>query len=157
MSSTRAPVVPLRYAYISRRLLIALLIGLSAPAVTYAQTGSSAQNGRDTLPDHVARRALEAYNRHDVTALATYFDTVSVHELLGDSAGRYKGAPVQMFGGMSDYLTKNKVSVELKQQIVSGRYVVQLYDFIENGKRTPHLEIYEIRHGKIVHDWDQGP
>jgi predicted SnoaL-like aldol condensation-catalyzing enzyme len=49
------------------------------------------------------------------------------------------------------------VRAELKQQIVSGRLVVQLYDFIENGKRTSHLDIYEVRHGKIVHEWDQGP
>jgi hypothetical protein len=62
-----------------------------------------------------------------------------------------------MFAGMSDYFAKNKVRAVLKQQIVSGRYVVQLYDFIENGKRAPHIEVYEIRHGKIVHDWDQGP
>ena len=142
----------------SRRFLVTfVLFSLLAPASTYAQARSASSSGQDTLPGYVAKRALDAYNRHDVTALATYYDTVSVHELLGDSAGRYKGTTAQMFTGMSDYLTKNKVSVVLKQQIVSGRYVVQLYDFIENGKRTPHLEIYEIRHGKIVHDWDQGP
>ena len=139
----------------SRRFWVVLFLSLLAPAVSYAQ--SAVRADQDTLPANVAKRSLEAYNRHDVNALASYYDTLSTHELLGDSAARFKGTTTQMFAGMADYLNKNNVRVELKQQIVSGRFVVQLYDFIENGKRTPHLEIYEVRHGKIVHDWDQGP
>jgi hypothetical protein len=128
-----------------------------APTSTYAQNAASAQNGRDTLPDYVARHSLEAYNRHDVTALLSFYDTVAVHEMLGDSTGRFRGTPAQMYTGLADYFAKNEVRAELKQQIVSGPLVVQLYDFIENGKHTSHIEVYEVRHGKIVHDWDQGP
>ncbi len=139
--------------------LIALLIGFSAIASfpIGAQPQPSNRGGRDTLPDYVARRTLEAYNRHDVAALMSFYDTITVHEMLGDSAGRARGTPAQMSAALPEYFAKNNVHAELKQQVVSGRFVVQLYDFIENGKRTPHLDIYEIRHGKIVHEWDQGP
>jgi hypothetical protein len=157
MCCTPAPLVLRRSAYRNTRLLIAVLIGVSAPTFTYAQPGSSTQNGRDTLPDYVARHALEAYNRHDVNALAAFYDTITVHEMLGDSARRFVGTPQQNVASLPDYFAKNQVRAELKQQIVSGPFVVQLYDFIENGKRTPHLDIYEVRHGKIVHEWDQGP
>ncbi|HJQ09755.1 MAG TPA: nuclear transport factor 2 family protein [Gemmatimonadaceae bacterium] len=148
-----------RLAYISRRFPITLLFVISAisPAPTYAQSQTTARHAGDTLPDHIARRALEAYNRHDVPALLSFYDTVFVHEMLGDSTGRFKGTPDQTYAGLADYFAKNKVSAELKQQMVSGPLVVQLYDFIENGKRTPHIEVVEVRHGKIVHDWDQGP
>jgi len=141
----------------TRRLWVVLAVfSVLAPDSAHAQS-QKAHAGSDTLPATVAKRSLEAYNRHDLTALQSYYDTVFTHELLGDSAAKYTGTPPQMFAGMSDYFAKNKVRAVLKQQIVSGRYVVQLYDFIENGKRAPHIEVYEIRHGKIVHDWDQGP
>ena len=146
-----------------RAQLIAVLIQLFTAAsifgarATFAQAPQSASEDRDTLPDHVARAAFDAYNRHDVPALLTFYDTVAVHELLGDSTGRFKGTPAQMYAGLADYFAKNEVHQELRQQLVSGRIVVQLYDFIENGKRTPHFDIYEVRHGKIVHEWDQGP
>jgi hypothetical protein len=156
MCCTRAPLVFLRSAYRNRRLLIAVLIGITAPTFTYAQNGTSGRNDPDTLPDRVARSALEAYNRHDVNALAAFYDTITVHEMLGDSARRFVGTPSQNVAALPDYFAKNQVHAELKQQIVSGPFVVQLYDFIENGKRTPHLDIYEVRHGKIVHEWDQG-
>src|SRR5690349_16663993 len=94
---------------------------LGARAIPRAHAGS------DTLPATVAKRSLEAYNRHDLTALQSNYDTVFTHELLGDSAAKYTGTPPQMFAGMSDYFAKNKVRAVLKQQIVSGRYVVQLY------------------------------
>jgi len=130
---------------------------LFAPSPTLAQAPHASHANRDTLPDYVARRALEAYNRHDVTALSTFYDTVFVHEMLGDSTARVRGTPAQMTASLRDYFAKNHVRADLKQQIVSGRFVVQLYDFVENGKRVPHLDIYEVRHGKIVHEWDQGP
>jgi hypothetical protein len=147
----------------SRAHAIAVLIQLLAIGFLFTtrsaqgQAHQAARADRDTLPGNVARRALEAYNRHDVTALTAFYDTVTVHEMLGDSASRVMGTPGQMVGSLSDYFAKNKVRAELKQQLVSGRFVVQLYDFIENGKRAPHLDIYEVRHGKIVHEWDQGP
>ena len=138
-------------------IVLLTLFRVMTPTSADAQATRSGKTDRDTLPDYVARHALEAYNRHDVPALMSFYDTVSVHEMLGDSAGRYKGTAAQMYAALPEYFAKNKVHAELKQQIVSGRFVVQLYDFIENGKRTPHLDIYEIRHGKIVHEWDQGP
>ena len=107
------------------------------------------------MPEYVAMHALDAYNRHDVPALESSFDTVSVHETLSDSAKVGRGTPQQMLEGIGDYFAKNKVRVELKHHIVSGPFVVLLYDFIENGKRSPHLEVDEVRHGKIVHVWDQ--
>lgn len=136
-------------------ILVVLLFSAIVPVATHAQARRSSANGRDTLPEYVATHALDAYNRHDVPALESFFDTVSVHEMLADSSKRGAGTPQVMWAGIADYLTKNKVRVELKQRIVSGPYVALLYDFIENGKRSSHLEVDEVRHGKIVHVWDQ--
>ena len=135
-------------------ILVLFLLSAVAP-VAHAQVRHTSLDSRDTLPQYVATHALEAYNRHDVPALEGFFDTVSVHEMLGDTTKRGSGTPQQMWAGIADYLAKNKVRAKLKQQIVSGPFVVLLYDFIENGKRSPHLEIDEVRHGKIVHVWDQ--
>jgi len=133
---------------------VAFLFSAGA-SVAHAQVRPTSLDSRDTLPLSVATRSLEAYNRHDVAALESFYDSVSVHEMLGDTTKRASGTPQQMWAGIGDYFAKNKVRAELKQQIVSGPFVVLLYDFIENDKRTPHLDIYEVRHGKIVHEWDQ--
>ena len=135
--------------------ILALFLFSAVAPVAHAQVRQTSLNGRDTLPQYVATHALEAYNRHDVKALEGFFDTVSVHEKLGDTTKRGSGTPQQMWAGIGDYFAKNKVRAELKQQMVSGPFVALLYDFIENGKRSPHLEIDEVRHGKIVHVWDQ--
>lgn len=137
-----------------RLVLVLFLLSAVAP-VAHAQVRQTGVNSRDTLPEVVAKRALEAYNRHDVPAFYAFFDTVFVHEMLSDSTKRASGTPPQLYGSLPDYFAKNKVQSVLKQEIVSGPFVVQLYDFVENGKRTRHIDIYEVRHGKIVHEWDQ--
>jgi hypothetical protein len=136
-------------------LIVVLFLFGAVATVAQAQVRPTSLNSRDTLPQYVATHSLEAYNRHDVQALESFYDTVSVHEVLGDSTKRASGTPQQMWAGMADYFAKNKVQAELKQQIVSGPFVVLFYDFVENGKRSPHIDIYEVRHGKIVHEWDQ--
>jgi hypothetical protein len=136
-------------------LILTLFLFSAVAPIAHAQVRPTSLNTRDTLPQYVATHALEAYNRHDVPALESFYDTVSVHEMLGDSTKRGSGTPQQMWAGIADYFAKNKVRAELKQQIVSGPLVVLFYDFIENGKRSPHIDIYEVRHGKIVHEWDQ--
>ena len=136
-------------------LVLVLFLLIAVAPVAHAQVRQTSVASRDTLPEYVATHSLEAYNRHDVQALESFYDTVSVHEVLGDSTKRGSGTPQQMWTGMADYFAKNKVRAELKQQIVSGPLVVLFYDFIENGKRSPHIDIYEVRHGKIVHEWDQ--
>ena len=136
-------------------ILVLCFFTASAPVATQSQAGPRSASKRDTLPEYVATRALDAYNRHDVNALQRFFDTVSVHEMLGDSAKVGRGAPQQMWAGIADYFAKANPRVELKQHIVSGPFVVLFYDFIENGKRSPHIEVDEVRHGKIVHVWDQ--
>jgi hypothetical protein len=139
-----------------RWLILALCVFTAvAPVATQSQVGGSGAGSRDTLPEHVAMHALNAYNRHDVPALQSFFDTVSVHEVLGDSAKLGRGTPQQIWAGIADYFAKTNPRAELKQHIVSGPLVVLFYDFIENGKRSPHIEVDEVRHGKIVHVWDQ--
>lgn len=136
-------------------LIVLSLFLLAQPDSVRAQARSASRNNRDTLPEVVAKHALAAYNRHDATALQSFYDTVAIHEILSDSTKRATGTPQQMWTGIEEYWTKNKVRAELKQTMVSGAFVALLYDFIENGKRSPHLDIYEVRHGKIVHEWDQ--
>jgi hypothetical protein len=141
----------------SPRWLIPILCLLTAIAPNPAQSQSkgSSANRRDTLPEYVALQALAAYDRHDVRALQGFFDTVSVHEMLGDSTAKASAAPEQMWSGIADYFAKTNPHVVLKQHIVSGPLVVLYYEFIANGKRSPHIEVDEVRHGKIVHVWDQ--
>jgi hypothetical protein len=135
--------------------VILLLFASALGSTAHAQASSTGVTERDTLPLSVARASLDAYDRHDVAALIASYDTLVVHEMLGDSSKRMTATPQQAWAGIADYFAKNKVHAELKQQIVSGPFVVFLYDFIENDKRTPHIDIYEVRHGKIVHEWDQ--
>src|SRR4051812_3225577 len=95
----------------SRRFWVTLvLFSAFAPTSTHAQSQLASRAARDTLPEYVARSSLEAYNRHDTTALISYYDTVAVHELLGDSAGRFKGTPQQMYAGLSDYSPRTRLA-----------------------------------------------
>lgn len=81
---------------------------------------------------------------------------MSVHEMLGDSTKYGKGSPERMWAGIGDYFAKSNPRAVLKRHIVSGPLVVLFYDFVENGKkRVPHIEVDEVRRGKIVHVWDQ--
>lgn len=134
--------------------LVLCLLTVLAPKIVSAQARPTSRNELDTLPANVARRALEAYNRNDVPAYYANFDSVFVHEVLGDTTKRFSGTPTQIYGSLPEDFAKNKMRTELKQQIVNGPFVVQLYDFIQNGKRSSHLDILEVRHGKIVHEWE---
>ena len=134
--------------------IVLFLLTAVAPKVGEAQVRQTSRNDRDTLPAAVARRAIQAYNRNDVPAYYANFDSVFVHESLGDTTKRFTGTPAQVYGSLPEDFAKNKIRAELKQQIVNGPFVVVLYDFIQNGKRSPHLDIYEVRHGKIVHEWE---
>src|SRR5690242_15281511 len=67
----------------TRRLWVVLAVfSVLAPDSAHAQS-QKAHAGSDTLPATVAKRSLEAYNRHDLTALQSNYDTVFTHELLG--------------------------------------------------------------------------
>ena len=35
-----------------------------------------------------------------------------------------------------------------------GPFVVDLYETIANGKKTQHLDIFEVRNGKVVREWE---
>lgn len=98
---------------------------------------------------------MDAYNRHDVAAFLAQYDTVYTHETLGDSTKKWRGSPQAGYTTLTEYFKKNKlIRLDSKQQIVNGPFVVQLYEFYENDKHSPHLDMFEVRHGKIVHEWE---
>jgi len=134
--------------------IVLFLLTVLVPKVGQGQVRQTSRADRDTLPAAVARRALQAYSRNDVPAYYANFDSVFVHESLGDTTKRFSGTASQVYGSLPEDFAKNKIRTELKQQIVNGPFVVLLYDFIRNGKRSPHLDIFEVRHGKIVHEWE---
>jgi ketosteroid isomerase-like protein len=111
----------------------------------------------DTLPEHVAQRAYEAFKRHDLDATYANFDSVFTYERFGDPAGAHQLR-------RDDNLRKMKADTTVIR-IVNGQRVVlvrtDVYGAFVNqewrtrfadGKVFKHFELFEVRGGKIVRE-----
>lgn len=120
---------------------------LTVASVVLSRAGG-AQAAADTLPELVVDRSYEAINRCDSTAFKALFAPVVYGSAMEDStvAPRRRGPQ-----DISGWCKPPKVRFKMIRRIVLGPYVVDEQDVVERGKA--HLDIFEVRKGKIVHEW----
>ena len=127
--------------------------------MTLAQVQQGRRDARDTLPIRVVQRVTDAYNKRDAAAFFANLDTVLLHDRLTDTtAVRRRGTSQEIYGWFADSLKSGGTvaHIDVIRRVEHGPYVVQLYDLVLNGgKRIPSIDIFEVRHGKIVHEWEQ--
>ena len=126
--------------------------------MTLAQVQQGRRDARDTLPVRVVQRLTAAYNKRDAATFFAGLDTVFLHDRLTDTtAVRRRGTPQEIYGWFADSLKSGGTvaHIDVIRLVEHGPYVVQLYDLVVNGKRIPSIDIFEVRHGKIVHEWEQ--
>jgi predicted SnoaL-like aldol condensation-catalyzing enzyme len=139
-------------------IVVLLLLGMIVPRVARTQ---AQQQGRrdpnDTLPIRVIQRGTDAYNKRDVPGLLAMMDSVFVHDRIGDSTARQRGTPREIYGWFADSVSAKSSHLprlDIVRHVEHGPYVVLLYDSVVDGKRMPSFDIFEVRHGKVVHEWE---
>ena len=114
---------------------------------------AGAQAAADTLPERVVERTYEAVNRCDAAAYGSFFAPVHYHSKMVDTT---QVAERQSRDGvirdLPHWCKSPKVRFKMIRRIVLGPYVVDEQDVIEQG--AAHLDIFEVRKGKIVHEWE---
>jgi hypothetical protein len=127
------------------RWTFTLLLAMAAalPAAMGAQTAA------DTLPERVVDRTYDAINRCDVAAFNSLFAPVVYGSAMEDSTVAPRRRTAQDISG---WCKPPKVRFKMIHRIVLGPYVVDEQDVVEQGKA--HLDIFEVRKGKIVHEWE---
>jgi hypothetical protein len=123
------------------------LLFLIAPAVL--PSTMAAQSAADTLPERVVDRVYETINRCDVAAFESLFAPVVYGSAMEDSTVAPRRRTAQDISG---WCKSPKVRFKMLHRIVLGPYVVDEQDVVEQGKA--HLDIFEVRKGKIVHEWE---
>jgi hypothetical protein len=116
-----------------------------------------AQTPLDTMPERVVSQAYDAFNRHDPAAFLSFFAPVWYHTLLSDSVG----GPTRQVReeNIRDYVARDafhsKPTITVIRRLVVGPYVID--EQIRGRDSTRRLDIFEVRKGKIVHEWESGP
>ena len=121
---------------------------LLTAATTALPRAGAAQAAADTLPERVVDRMYEAINRCDVAAFNALFAPVVYGSAMEDSTV----APRRRSAQDLSWCKQPKVRFKMIRRIVLGPYVVDEQDVVERGKA--HLDIFEVRNGKIVHEWE---
>ena len=136
---------------IRRSLQTTLLMAVVWPLSMRAQTR---RHSTDTLPVSVVQRGMEAYNRHDTDSSAALYDSTVVLESLGDSVAARRISHAVMRESILQWFQQAPNSkLTLVKRIATGPFVVDLYDLDANGKRSRHIDMFEVRNGKIVREW----
>jgi hypothetical protein len=127
------------------RWTFTLLLAMAAalPAAMGAQTAA------DPLPERVVDRTYDAINRCDVAAFNSLFAPVVYGSAMEDSTVAPRRRTAQDISG---WCKPPKVRFKMIHRIVLGPYVVDEQAVVEQGKA--HLDIFEVRKGKIVHEWE---
>lgn len=117
----------------------------------------TARGLRDTLPGRVVQRALDAFTRRDLDATFATYDTVFMHEFLGDPAGAQRVRRdewiTRMKGDTGIVNSMNTWKLVNVRRDVFGPYVNDVWTFrTADGKLIKHFELVEVRNGKIVRE-----
>jgi hypothetical protein len=130
---------------------LAIVVGLCSARTAPAQFHFGR---RDTLPERVVQRALQAYNNHDVVALEAEYPQYFMYEHMVDSTGPHMVSRTAWRDSLILVFERVKDAKErLSKRVLNGPVVTDLYVTIENRKKKKHLGIYEVRGGKIVREW----
>ena len=135
--------------------VVPLLLALTSAITPHA---AATQVTADTLPERVVAQAYEAFNRADAAAFFSFFAPTWYHSVMEDTLAapsrslredsRRDLAHLWASGG-------TKPLIKVVRRIVQGPYVVD--EQIREPGGTLHLDIFEVRNGKIVHEWESGP
>jgi len=110
---------------------------------------------RDTLPQKVVQRALDGYNHHDVVAIEAEYQPTYLFQNLSDSAGPRLVSRVDMRDSLIVVFQRIKdARLTLSKRVLTGPIVTDFYVAKVNGRRQKHVDMYEVRHGKIVREWE---
>jgi hypothetical protein len=144
-------------------LLSGVLLTLAGASPTGAQTSA------DTLPVRVVERMLDAFNRGDVTTRSSLYDSVYYFQDLMVPPPGAPGRPVAMSAEerartWQAYLTEMGLdtlprrSRKILQRMVAGRFVAYhiavLFEPPHEDQSFEKLEVYEVKNGKIVAEYD---
>ncbi|HEY2855925.1 MAG TPA: hypothetical protein VGJ18_24010 [Gemmatimonadaceae bacterium] len=131
---------------------IAILLAVTLARPVHAQFHFA---HRDTLPQKVVQRALDGYNHHDVVAIETEFQPMYMYENLADSTGPHLVSRVAVRDSLILVFQRTKdAKLRLSKRVLSGPLVTDFYVAMQNGAKRKHVDIYEVRHGKIVRKWE---
>ena len=130
-------------------LLVAILL--------VAQGAARAQGVSDTLPESIVSQAYEAFNRHDPAAFLAYFAPAWHSTALGDTTARPRRHTREQ--ELRDYLAVDAFrytpTITVVRRLVVGPYVID--EQLRGRDSTRRLDIFEVRQGKIVQEWESGP
>ena len=138
-------------------LAASALILSSQAASAQARQEGTARGMRDTLPERVVQRALDAFTRRNLDATFATYDTVFMHEFLGDPAGAQRVR-------RDEWITKMKSDTGIVHSMntwklvnvrrdVFGPFVNDVWTFrTPDGKLLKHFELLEVRNGKIIRE-----
>ena len=139
----------------SRRISLSLALvfaAVAAPAVAGAQFHFT---HRDTLPQKVVQRALDAFNHHDVVAIEAEYEPMYLYQNLADSTAPRVVSRVDMRDSLILVFQRAKdAKLRLSKRVLNGPLVTDFYVAVLNGKKRKHVDLYEVRHGKIVREWE---
>jgi ketosteroid isomerase-like protein len=122
-----------------------------------ARPQSVARSMQDTLPERVAQRAYEAFQRHDLDATYANYDSVFTYERFGDPPGarqlRRDDYLRQMKADTAVVRIINGQQIVLVRTDVFGAFVNQEWsERFADGREFKHFELFEVRGGKIVRE-----
>ena len=126
-------------------------------AAAQARPQGAAGSVRDTLPERVAQRAYEGFNRGDLDATYANYDSVFTYERFGDPAGSHQVRRDdnlrQMKADTAVMRIRKGLRVELVRSDVFGAFVNQEWrERFPDGREFKHFELFEVRGGKIVRE-----
>ena len=121
-----------------------------------AWDAAHAQATSDTLPKRVVSQAYDAFNRHDPLAFLSFFAPVWYHTALEDTAAtprrQVEDENIRDFLAMKAFATQPTITVT--RRMVVGPYVID--EQVRGPDRSRRLQIFEVRQGKIVQEWESG-
>ena len=131
---------------------IAMVLAAAAPRPAEAQFHFT---HRDTLPQKVVQRALDGFNHHDVVAIEAEYEPTYLYQNLADTAGPKLISRVAMRDSLILVFQAAKdAKLRLSKRVLNGPLVTDFYVTVLNGKKRRHVDLYEVRHGKIVREWE---
>lgn len=131
-------------------------------------SATQAQRSEDTLPVRVVERMLDAFDRGDVTTRSTLYDSVYYFQDLmvprrGDPNRPPAMSASERARAWQAYNTElgsdiPRRSRKVLQRMVAGRFVVYhiavLFKPPHEDQSFEKLEVYEVKNGKIVAEYD---
>jgi hypothetical protein len=110
---------------------------------------------RDTLPQKVVQRALDGYNHHDVVAVEAEYLPTYLYQNLADSTAPRLVSRVDMRDSLILVFQRSKdAKLRLSKRVLNGPLVTDFYVAVLDGRKRKHVDMYEVRHGKIVREWE---